>query len=316
MKSFILLGIIAFGLTSPAVELGASRDTIIAELGEPSGTLQRDEKEVLIFPMGTVTLHNGEVVAADLSPRYAQEADARAAEAAKIRAARQVEQEKEKILYPENHVVQIDCAYNKIEDWSILPEFIRPAQGKYEYDVYIPDGYHESVRRFYDCLLLESPALWNSVKERIRAEKWMVLILHDATGEHIGRTLNANFLAAFDDAAERFRINKEHIFLAGRVPCAIFSTLRPVAGIILQEPDFSGFERSGFSPDFLRNNRNLRAYALLGNQDHTNTVTQARFIMGRIPMHHIGVYEGQTEIMPPALADNALDWMKMEYRIP
>ena len=316
MKRLLFIGLLLITGSVHAVNQGASRDAVLAELGEPSGSMQRDGKEIILFKNGTVTLLNGAVIAADLSQDYIQQAKERVIQAEKFRAEKRAEQERQKLLYPEDHVVQIQCAYSKTEDWSALPEFIRPLQGDYGCDVYIPQGYHESDNLFYNCLVLEAPALWDSVKKRVRKEKWIVVILHEATGQQIGKTMNGNFLAAYDDATERFRIDKAHIFLSGRVPSSIFATMRPVAGIILQEPDFRGFEKIEFNPDFLRKNQNLRAYVLLGNRDRDNLNSQARFIADRIPKSYIGIYEGNTTVMPAPLADNAIDWMKKEYRIP
>jgi hypothetical protein len=316
MKKLLSLGLLLIRLPASAIETGASRDAVLAELGEPSGIMQRDGNEILLYPTGTVTLQNGSVVAADLSQDYVRQAEERAVQAKKNQAAKQAELEKQKQLYPEDRVVRIGCSYSKNENWESLPELIRPAQGAYGYDVYIPQGYHESDKRRYTCLFLESPALWDSVAERLRNEKWMAVILHDVTGQQIGKALNGNFLAAFDDAVERFRIDKEKIFIAGRVPPAIFAIMRPVAGIILHEPDFRGYEQISFSPDFLRQNPRLRAFVLLSKTNPDNMHYQAQFIMARIPNRHIGVYDGNAAILPKGFADDALDWMKKEYRIP
>jgi len=315
MKRLLFLGLLMIHSAAVGIEKGASRAAVLAALGEPGGSMQRDGKEILLYKTGTVTLQNGAVIETDLSQEYARKAEERAQEAEKIRAEKQAELEKQKLLYPEDRVVQVGCTYSKTENWETLPESIRPVAGKYRYDVYIPQGYHESGNRLYKCLILESPALWDSVKERVRKEKWFVVILQDAAQQQIGRTMNGNFLAAFDDATERFRISKSHIFIAGRVPAAIFSTMRPVAGIILQEPDFSGIQKNGITLDFLRKNPDLRAYVMLGNSDKDNVRYQGQFIIDRIPKHYVGVYEGNTAILPPSFADSAIDWMKKEYSI-
>lgn len=316
MKKFLFLGLLLIRLPAGAVEKGETRAAVLAELGEPSGAMQRDGKEILVFKTGTVTLQNGVVIKVNLSQANARQTEERAIKVKEFREAKQAELEKQKQLYPEDHVIQIECAYNKTESWEILPEAIRPAQGKYGYDVYIPPGYHESDSRRYKCLFLESPALWGSVKERIRKEKWIVVILRDAPQQQIGKTMNGNFLAAFDDATGRFRIAKEHIFITGSVPSAIFATMRPAAGIILQDPDFRGFEKAGVTLDFLRKNPELRAYVLLGDRDRGNTLFQGQYIIDRIPKHYVGIYEGNVAVMPQPLADQAIDWMKKEYALP
>jgi hypothetical protein len=316
MKKLLLPGLLLFCLPALALEKGDPRDAVFAELGEPSGSMKNGAKEILLYPSGTVTLENGRLIQADLSQKNIQDAASRAQEAEKIRAAKQAELEKQKQLYPEDRIVQIPCAYSKTEDWSALPEFIRPAQGTCKYDIHIPQNYHESDTRRWKCLVLESPALWNSVKERARSEKWIVIVLPDAAGPQIGRTMNAGFLAAFDDAVERFRIDKERIFLAGRVPSALFATMRPVAGIILQEPDFQGLEKSAPDLNLIRQNPNLRACVLLGNRDRDNAQAQIKYLIRRIPKYHIEIYEGSTALLPKPLADKALDWMKKEYALP
>lgn len=298
------------------IEKGASRDAVLAELGEPSGSMRNGSKEILLFKTGTVTLQSGIVITADLSQDYVRQAEERAVKAKEIREAKQAELENQKRLYPEDHVIQIECTYSKAENWETLPESIRPLQGLYGYDIYIPQGYHESEDRFYPCLFLESPVFWDGVKARARKEKWIVVILREPTQPPIGKTLNGNFLAAYDDATTRFRIAKDYRFIAGRIPSAIFTTMRPTAGIILQEPDFSGLQKSGIALDFLRKNRELRAYVLLGNTDRNNVNYQAQFIIDRIPKNYIRVYEGNIAVMPQALADLAFDWMKKEYALP
>jgi hypothetical protein len=314
MKRLLFLSLLLIHSAAGGIEKGASRTAVLAELGEPDGSMQRNGKEILLYKTGTVTLQGGLVIGTDLSQEYARKAEERALNAEKIRAEKQAELERRKLLYPEDHIIQIECAYDKTENWDYLPESIRPATGQCLYDVYIPQGYHESDRS-YKCLFLETPALWDSVKERIRKEKWIVVVLQEAAGPQIGKTLNGNFLAAFDDATERFRISKSHIFIAGRVPAAIFATMRPVAGIILQNPDFNGLQKNGITLDFLRKSPDLRVYVLLSNKDRDNVLFQAKFIVTRIPKYHIEVYEDGAEIQPQFLADGAIEWMKKEYSI-
>lgn len=315
MKKILLAGLVLIQLPVHAVNKGSSREAVLAELGEPDGSMQNGSKEILLFKTGTVTLQNGTVTETDLSQDYVRQAQERAEKAEAFRAARQADLEQQKLLYPEDHVVRIDCTYSRDENWDYLPESIRPLPGSHSYDVYIPPGYHDPSGRFYRCLFLESPALWDSVKERVRKEKWITVILPDAGRDRIARTMNGNFLAAFDDAASRFRISKDSVFIAGRVPSVVFATMRPVAGIILQEPDFSGLEKAGVT-DFTRKNPNLRAYIMLGNTNPDHVRRQGKLIVDRIPRHYIGLYEGNTPVLPKQFADQAIDWMKKEYALP
>ncbi|MGE4488581.1 MAG: hypothetical protein AB7E95_03435 [Kiritimatiellales bacterium] len=294
------------------LEKGASRNEVIAELGKPRGTMQYEDKEVLLFASGTVTLRGDTVISMDLSEQYVKEAAERAQEAKRIRAEKQAELEQQKIRYPADHVVQIPCSYTKTERWDYLPKSIRPAAGSYRYDVYIPKGYHESARHVYSCLLLESPALWDSVKERMRNEKLLVVIIPDAESDHAGRDMNSNFLAAYDDATERFRISRNAFFIAGRVPAAIFASMRRVSGVILHEPDFSGIQNAGTGIDLLRKNNTLRTYILLGNRDRNNVIRQGQFAteLFNKELLQIYIYQGYTAVLPKQLADHALDWIE------
>ena len=315
MKKFLLFGLLLVYSAAGGVEKGMPRAAVIAELGEPDGSMKNNGKEILLFKTGTVTLQGGAVIGTDLSQKYAHDAEERALKAKEILAAEQAELERQKLLYPEDNVIRIDCGYSKNENWDYLPEFIRPAAGKYGYDVYIPPGYHESGSKKYTCLFLESSVFWDSVKERVRKEKWVAVILHDAPQQQTGKTMNGNFLAAYDDVTRQFRISGEYRFIAGRIPAAIFAAMRPVAGIILQEPDFGGLRKNGIALDFLRKNPNLRAYVLLGDKDPENVHAQGQYIIDRIPKYGIEPYKGKTDILPPPLADNAFDWMKKEYNI-
>jgi hypothetical protein len=316
MKRLLLFGLLMIFSAASGIEKGASRDAVLAELGEPSGSMRNGSKEILLFKTGTVTLQGGIVITADLSQNYARQAEERALKAKEIQEAKQAELENQKRLYPEDHVIQIECSYSKAENWEMLPESIRPLQGVHGYEIYIPQGYHESDSRFYPCLFLESPSFWDGVKARARKEKWIVIILREPAQPPIGKTLNGNFLAAYDDATVRFRITKDYRFIAGRMPSAIFAAMRPVAGIILQEPDFSGLQKNGIALDFLRRNRELRAYVLLSNSNRDNVAYQAQFVIERIPRYHIEIYQNEPVTLPPALSDNAIDWMKKEYALP
>ncbi len=316
MKRLLFLSLLLIHAIASGIEKGTPRAAVLAELGEPSGSMQRDGKEILLFKTGTVTLQGGKVIETDLSQEYAKKAEERAIQAKELRAAGEAEQKTQILLYPEDRIVQIKCSYKKTENWETLPEMIRPSTGYFQYDVYIPQGYHNSDGRFYPCLFLESPALWDGVKDRIRKEKWIVVILSEAKQPPIGKTMNGNFLAAYDDATARFRIAKDYRFIAGRVPATVFATMRPVAGIILHEPDFSGIQQNGIALNLIRKNQELRAYVLLGNSNRDNITYQAQFIIERIPKHYVGVYEGHTAILPQPLADSAIDWMKKEYALP
>jgi hypothetical protein len=316
MKRILFCSLLMIHTAASSVEKGASRAAVTAELGEPDGSMQRDGKEILLFKTGTVTLQNDAVTEADISQENARQAEERALKARELRAKELAALEQQKRLCPEDHIVEIHCTYNKIENLDILPEAVRPTPGNCRYDVYIPLGYYDSTTRGYPCLILESPALWAGVKEIIYKEKWIAVILRDAVQGPVGKTMNRDFLATYDDATERFRISKSKIFLAGRTPSAIFATMRPVAGIILQDPNFIGLEGSTYKPDFLRKNPDLRAYALLGNKDRDNIIFQGNFIKKNFPKHYIGVYEGGEALLPRPLANGAISWMKKEYSIP
>lgn len=317
MKRFFACGLLLAGLTAGGIEKGSSRAAVIDALGEPQGSMRHGGNEILLFKNGSVTIQNGLVVETDLSPEYERQAEERALKARELQTEKKAESARQRKLYPEDHVIRMDCAYSKNESWNHLPETIRPQTGTFQYDLYIPQGYHDSEARTRPCLILESPLLWDRVDERIRKEKWITIILHDPGPQQTGMKMNSSFLAAYDDATGRFRISKDHLFIAGRAPASVFATMRPAAGIILHDPDFSGFERSGFLPDFLRLNKNLRAYTVLGSgAGRAHVDYQADFISKRIPKNYIGVYEGSTDTLPQPFADQALDWMKKEYTLP
>ena len=141
------------------------------------------------------------------------------------------------------------------------------------------------------------------------------MILPDAAQQEIGKTMNGNFLAAYDDATKRFRIARDYRFIAGKVPATIFVTMRPVAGLILQDPDFTGLKKNNVKLDFISQSPDLRVYMLLSNRDRGNVLFQAQYIVDRIPKTHIEVYEEGAGAQPQVLVDHAIDWMKNEYGI-
>ncbi|QHI69339.1 hypothetical protein [Tichowtungia aerotolerans] len=299
-----------------AVQPGDSRDSVIAELGEPKGSMLQGEMEVILFPKGTVTLRNGIVTNSDISDSYLQKARERTERAAQLKQEKKAELKKQKQIYPENKISAVVATYNRNEDWNYLPEPIRPDSGRSGYYVYLPEGYYESDSRYYPCLFVEHPRQWDSICKRVQGKKWAAVILSEQKGDRLGQKMNENFLAAYDDAVEKFRISRRKLFTAGTVPALLYATMRPVAGVILQEPDFDGLRSIDPPIDLIRKNSDMRVYALLGAEDQDNVKKQAQFITDNIPKYHIDLYDGHTDILPPNLADKAIDWMKKEYRLP
>jgi hypothetical protein len=314
-KLFLFFLPLCCALCADAVRRGDSRESVIAELGEPNGSMKQENMEVLLFTKGTVTLHNGVVTQSDISDQYLRQAEERARRAAQQQKEKEEEQEKQKALYPQDSLSAVVCSYDRSEDWSRLPEFIRPVKGQGRYFIYLPPGYYDSETRSYPCLFVEHPAQWESLRDRIRSEEWAAVILDEQQGENLGQRMNSRFLAAYDDAVERFHISRRMLFTAGGVPSLLYATMRPVAGVILQEPDFDGLRRFDPPIDLLRENADLRVYALLGAKNEADLRRQAQFITEKIPKHFIAVYDGYTNLLPPNLAEQALDWMKKEYRL-
>jgi hypothetical protein len=106
-----ILGVLAWGLTaampawSAEVELGASREEVIAKLGESAGVVIMRGVEVLYYPRGTVELRDGEVVRSTVlseaeyraeQQRLAEEAEVRR-QAAEEAAARRAEEGRAKL---------------------------------------------------------------------------------------------------------------------------------------------------------------------------------------------------------------------------
>lgn len=314
-KTQLIFLLLSGALGAVAVERGDSRESVLAELGEPQGNMKQGNMEVLLFPKGTVTLHDGIVTQSDLSDNRLQQAEERSQRTARLQKKKERELEQQQALHPEDRVSPVICSYDRSENWSRLPALIRPAQGKSRYFIYLPPGYYDSENQSYPCLFAEHPKQWESLRDRIRKERWIGIILDEQTGENIGRKMNANFLAAYDDATKRFQVSGRMLFTAGGVPSLLYATMRPVAGVILQEPDFDGLRRFDPPLDLLGKNADMRVYTLLGTQDDANLRRQAQFIEQNIPKYHIDVYDGYTNLFPPNLADKAVDWMKKEYRL-
>lgn len=315
-KKQLILLLLSGTLGTNAVERGDSRESVLAELGTPQGNMKQGNMEVLLFPKGTVTLHDGIVTQTDISEANLKQAKERRDRAAKLQKEKQKELEKQKQLYPENDISQVICSYDRTENWNWLPESIRPEHGQSRYFIYLPSGYYQSDNQYYPCLFAEHPLQWENLRGRIQREKWVAVILDEQQGDRLGQKMNENFLAAYDDALDRFRISKRKLFTAGGVPSLLYATLRPISGVILQEPNFDGIRKLDPPINLIRKNADMRVYSLLGIKDELNLRKQAQFIEKNIPKYHIDAYDGQTGILPVNLADKAIDWMKKEYRLP
>ncbi len=316
IKKVLFLLLFSIALCAGAIERGDTRESVLTELGKPKGNMIQGDVETLLFSKGTVTLQNGIVIESDISEKNLQRAQERTALAAQRQKEREEKTRKQKQLYPEDKFSVIACRYEKNEDWSYLPELIRPTEGDNGYLLYLPMGYYESEKRYYPCLFVERPALWEAVQDRVREEKWVAVVLSDQTDDQLGRKMNGNFLAAYDNATDRFRISRHKLFTVGNVPSLLYATMRPIAGVILQEPDFDGLRKLSPPVDLLRKTPDLRVYSFFEAQDENNLKKQAQFITTNIPKYHINTYDGYTKILPVNLADLALDWMKKEYRLP
>jgi hypothetical protein len=296
--------------------MGQSREAVIAELGQPTGTMQFGTKEILMFKAGSVTLQNGVVLKTDISQENVQQADERALQAEETRQKKLAAKQQQQQLYPENKTSRVSCTYSKTDHWQNLPKTLTPAHGPSQYLVYIPEGYYESDVYSYPVLFVESPSFWEGVKERIKEEKWIAIILPVATDSQTGKTMNKNFLAAYDDATTRFRLSTTRKFIAGSLPTSIFATLRKVDGIILQEPGFQSLVKVNYIPNFLSKNRNLHAFIILGKQNSTSSSAQMTFITDKIPSHQFCIYNGYTTTLPQKLANCGIDWLKTQCLIP
>ncbi|MDZ4200356.1 MAG: hypothetical protein U1E27_13855, partial [Kiritimatiellia bacterium] len=119
--------------------------------------------------------------------------------------------------------------------------------GEYHYRVWLPAGYHENASREYPCIFIASPsgnAGMGSMFQWIRDNEYIAIMLVESKNGPWG-PCQGNFIAAHDDAMQRFRISKTEKlatgFSGGARASAGFVGLRPgFRALLLQGAGDSG----------------------------------------------------------------------------
>jgi hypothetical protein len=113
--------------------------------------------------------------------------------------------------------------------------------GDYHYRIYLPTDYSKRIDETFPCLLILSPsgnARLGGVADFAKRERWIVILLVESRNGPTAPQMG-NFLAAYDDAIKRFRIQPGMIFATGQSGGArsslLCAELRPgFGGVLLQ----------------------------------------------------------------------------------
>lgn len=326
------------------VQRGDSRETVLQTLGQPTGVMHRDDKEVLLFDVGFVTLRNDVVIEVEITAARIERARKLREEEAFAVAQRgkglvlfegewltaerrEAIKARRKLLlkerWPEDKIVLgVRCRYGQKEHW---PDYLiwagRPANGEYHYDVYIPRGYHSDENRAWPCIFIASPsgrARLGALASRVRSEGWFAIMLTESSNDMEWSEMAGNFVAAYDDVCKRFRIDRRYRFATGFSGGArattLFATLRDLSGLILQGAGFWWTPEDGQQFTALKHSPNLRVFALMGNQDRN--MCELDLIADHVNHHQIEVYAGRHTWAPEPNVHHAIDWLKKELHMP
>ena len=227
---------------------------------------------------------------------------------------------------PAGVVSRIECEFDqniKLPKWALecyrgVDENSIPALSKqtvFNYDVLLPDCYHENPERRYPCMFISSPggnAKAGAMEARLRRDKWIAIMLVESkngTNDWL-----RNFVAAHDDAVKRFRIQEGMKYatgFSGGARCSSIQTgVRPgFAGMILQGAAFAYFG-STYIYESVKNDKYLAVCMIMGLDDSNKReiATLGRELPRHTPLKII-TFKGGHVWAPSESLDEAMDWM-------
>ena len=218
---------------------------------------------------------------------------------------------------PDNGILAVECAYSLTE--PALEKLIggAPEQGVYHYRAFVPDGYSHAPDKQYPCLFICSPtgnAPMDNVKDFAAEKQWIVVMLDESKN---GPSLPCygNFLAAHDDATNRFRIadNRKMAtgFSGGARVASRCIALRPgFAGVVLQGAGFSQHKNAAYAVEGMDKNRGMAVYALFGQEDENKR--EAAKLEQQLKGHKFKyeLFPGGHAWAPPDHMRRAIEWVE------
>ena len=221
----------------------------------------------------------------------------------------------------EGKTTLIECEYTKDEPVLVKRFNIAIQKGTYHYNVYVPKGYNTNTDVRYPCLIIQAPggnANMTNVKDYAQANGWLVLMLVEARNGPIDPSVG-NFLAAHDDAVQRFRImegRKVATGLSGGARCSSrhVGMRDGFAGVILQGAGFAqyvqGQERGHYRLMSVVEHKDILVYGLFGDKDGNRSEIER--LDKELPAYTIRkfqIFAGGHVLAPAENMKMALDWI-------
>ncbi|MBF0197388.1 MAG: hypothetical protein HQL32_06740 [Planctomycetes bacterium] len=223
---------------------------------------------------------------------------------------------------PEQKITEIECEYKKNEPGIAKIFAIKPIQGVYHYKVLLPRGYYENESLRYPCLFVASPggnAKLGKMEEYIKENGWIAVLLVESRNKSKQGEMMASFLAAHDDAIERFRIQEGLKFttgMSGGARCSSYNAgMRPgFAGILLQAAGFGyNFAKgSGTVYHAVTAFPHMCVFLTMGRKD-SNKVENGRLekVFAKLPNpFHIEPFDGGHTWAPKQTVEKGLAWLE------
>jgi dienelactone hydrolase len=192
--------------------------------------------------------------------------------------------------------------------------------GDYHYRVYLPARSGQHPGETFPCLFVFSPsgnARLGNAAGFVKRERWTVILLVESRNGPTAPQMG-NFLAAYDDAIKRFRIQPGMIFATGQSGGArsslLCAELRPgFGGVLLQAA--GSWLPPGIRPDhtFRAMNPSMAVYGLFGDTDmnRSEAFTLRRDLPGGTP-YRWDVFTGGHTWAPAEAVDPGLSWLQRQ----
>jgi hypothetical protein len=217
----------------------------------------------------------------------------------------------------EQTITTIECECSHEKQKVHKGNFKDVKEGIFHYKVYLPEGYHKNKDQRYPCIFISLPGgnanFLPSIRDRMIRDKWIVIMLVEAKNGPWGPVLG-NFLAAHDDAVERFRIQEGMKyatgFSGGARACSNYVQFRDgFSGVILQGAGLAGSAASLAKVE-------IAVYMIMGDQDSNfGEVEGIRTSLPRSIPFKSEIFKGGHKPGPKEAMERAFDWLEEQILI-
>ena len=218
---------------------------------------------------------------------------------------------------PDNGIITVECEYALTEPAIKRLVGADPTTGVYHYRAFVPGGYSTSPDKKYPCLFICSPtgnAPMDNVKRFSAEKQWIVIMLVESKNGP-SQPSYANFLAAHDDAAKRFRIDESRKMATGfsggaRVASQCIGMRPGFTGVVLQGAGFSQQKNAAYNVEGMNKNRGMAVYGLFGQNDENKR--EAEKLERQLKGHKFKseTFPGGHEWAPAEYMSNAIEWVE------